>query len=98
MGLYYTKKGDKGYSYAGKKKIYKLNPFVHALGELDILNSFLGVVKSQASGANLKNELRKIQENLFIIQANIAYIMLKEKGKADYQLSYTCQALCKLRH
>ena len=81
MGLFYTKKGDKGYSYIGKKKIYKLNPFVAALGELDQLNSLIGIVKSQKIPTSLKKILHQVQENLFIIQANLAYAMLKEKRK-----------------
>src|SRR3989344_6005774 len=79
MGIFYTKKGDKGYSYVGKKEVYKLNPFVVALGELDQLNSLIGVVKSLEIPPFLKNSLHQIQENLFIIQANVAYAMLKEK-------------------
>ena len=79
MGLFYTKKGDKGFSHIGKKKVYKLDLFVVALGELDELNSLIGVVKSQRISPTLKNNLHQVQENLFIIQANVAYAMLKEK-------------------
>ena len=48
MGLFYTGKGDKGASVVGKKKIKKTNPFVEALGELDELNSTIGVLKADA--------------------------------------------------
>ena len=91
MGLFYTKKGDKGYSRIGKKKIYKLNPFVVALGELDKLNSFIGIVKSlprqwasHRASLFLKKQLHQIQDNLFIIQANVSYAMLKEKRNPPY--------------
>lgn len=79
MGIFYTKKGDKGYSHVGRKKVYKLSPFVVALGELDQLNSLLGVVKSQRTSPPLKKILHQIQEDLFIIQANIAAVMLNSK-------------------
>ena len=82
MGIFYTKKGDKGYSYVGKKEVYKLNPFVVALGELDQLNSLIGVVKSLPENKispTLKRQLHQVQEDLFIIQANVSYTMLKEK-------------------
>lgn len=89
MPLFYTRKGDDGRSHIGKKKIYKLNPFVVALGELDKLNSFIGIVKSLPAEASakaghkvlpsLKKQLHQVQENLFIIQANVSYAMLKEK-------------------
>ncbi len=79
MGLFYTRKGDKGISHVGKKKIKKINPLVEALGQLDELNSMTGVVKSMGVQKNLKTTLHNVQESLFIIQANLAYLMLKEK-------------------
>ena len=79
MSLFYTRKGDDGRSRIGKKKIYKLNPFVVALGELDKLNSFIGIVKSHKISLSLKKQLHQVQEDLFIIQANVSYAMLKEK-------------------
>ena len=82
MSIFYTRKGDDGRSRIGKKKIYKLNPFVVALGELDKLNSFIGVVKSLPGNKispTLKKQLHQVQEDLFIIQANVSYAMLKEK-------------------
>lgn len=79
MAIYYTGKGDKGRSYVGKKSFTKTNLFVEALGELDELNSMLGVLK--ASSARLRKTLHQVQEDLFIIQANLAYAMLKEKRK-----------------
>ena len=79
MSLLYTRKGDKGVSHIGKKRIKKTNPFVEALGQLDELNSMLGVLKSMKIQKNLIDTLHEIQESLFIIQANLAYLMLKEK-------------------
>lgn len=79
MPLFYTRKGDDGRSRIGKKKIYKLNPFVVALGKLDELNSFIGIVKSHKVSPSLKKQLHQVQEDLFIIQANVSYAMLKEK-------------------
>jgi len=82
--LFYTGKGDKGVSAVGKKKIKKTNPFVEALGELDELNSMCGVLKTDAIRPELRKELHQIQENLFIIQANLAYMMLKEKREPPF--------------
>lgn len=77
--LFYTGKGDQGVSSVGKKKIKKTNPFVEALGELDELNSTIGVLKADKIRPELQRRLHQVQENLFIIQANLAYAMLKEK-------------------
>ena len=81
MGNFYTKKGDRGRSYVGKKSVYKADPFVVALGELDQLNSLIGILKSSKIKLSLRKTLHQTQEDLFIIQANLAYLMLKEKRK-----------------
>ena len=75
MGLFFTGKGDKGSSHIGKKKYPKDSPIVEALGDLDELNSLLGVVKTQIHKPGLARKLEDVQKNLFIIQARIAWIM-----------------------
>lgn len=81
MPNFYTGKGDKGRSYVGKKSVSKTCLEVEALGQLDELNSMLGVLKSQKIKQNLKKVLHEIQENLFIIQSHVAAIMLDSKFK-----------------
>ncbi len=76
MGNFYTGKGDKGKSYVGKISVSKTCLEVESLGQLDELNSMLGVLKSQKIPKKLKNILHGVQENLFIIQSHIANIML----------------------
>jgi len=77
MPLFYTKKGDRGKSYVGKKSVSKTCLEVEALGELDELNSMVGVLKAQRISPALKATLHEIQECLFIIQAHVAEIMLE---------------------
>ncbi len=76
MGLFYTRKGDEGVSHIGKTKVLKTCVEVEVLGQLDELNSMIGVLKSQKISKELKNILHQIQENLFIIQANVANLMM----------------------
>lgn len=82
MPLFYTRKGDKGVSHIGKTKISKTCLEVEALGELDELNSMIGVLKSlppqngQKVSPTLKKVLHEVQESLFIVQAHVAEIML----------------------
>ncbi len=84
MSIFYTGKGDKGISHVGKIKIKKTCLEVEALGYLDELNSLIGLIKSlpAQAGQKINRELTKIlhevQECLFIIQANVAYVMLNE--------------------
>lgn len=75
MALFYTGKGDKGSSHIGKKKYPKDSLIIETLGDLDELNSLLGVVKTQIRKPSLAKKLEKVQENLFIIQARIAWLM-----------------------
>ena len=78
MGLFYTGKGDKGTSQVGKKKIPKDSPILEALGDLDELNSLVGVTRSSLKDKRLQAKLKHAQEALFIIQARVAWIMFPE--------------------
>lgn len=49
MSIYYTGKGDGGESRVGRKKYPKTIPEFAALGDLDELNSLLGLVKNRTS-------------------------------------------------
>ena len=77
MALFYTGKGDKGISLIGKKKYQKDSPIMEALGNLDELNSLLGIIRASAK-KDLSQRLFFVQENLFIIQARIAWMMFKK--------------------
>ena len=87
MGLFYTGKGDGGESVVGSKKIDKTGVEIYALGELDELNSLIGIVKNIKINTGFKKILHDVQENLFIVQANLANIMLGGKYKSP-QLSF----------
>ena len=77
MALFYTGKGDKGLSLVGKKKYPKDSPIMEVLGDLDELNSLLGVIRAGAK-KELQSKIFSMQENLFIIQARIAWLMFKK--------------------
>lgn len=77
MALFYTGKGDKGSSFVGKKKYPKDSPIIETLGDLDELNSLLGVIRSTAQ-KDLNQRLFLVQENLFIIQARVAWLMFQK--------------------
>lgn len=70
-----TKTGDKGYTHLiGGRKIIKSSLRIEAYGNVDELNSILGVVISLMQD-NCKNEslkLKKIQNDLFIAGADLA--------------------------
>lgn len=78
MALFYTGKGDKGKSHIGKKKFPKDSPIMETLGDLDELNSLLGLVRSVLKKRDLNKKLLLVQQNLFIIQARVAWLMFKK--------------------
>ena len=69
----YTKGGDKGTtSLVGRKRVPKNHPRVEAYGDLDELISFVGIIIGDTDIAQVKSDLRKIQENLMLISAHFA--------------------------
>jgi|TARA_Y100000310_G_scaffold170442_2_gene170635 cob(I)alamin adenosyltransferase len=85
--MLYTRTGDKGKTslFGSKKRISKNSTVAEALGSLDELNSFLGLCKVEArktqEGGVLVGKrkkvltsdiLREVQQNLFIVQAEVA--------------------------
>ena len=81
--MLYTKKGDNGTTktFGCDQRISKSSIVAEALGSLDETNSFLGLVraKTKNSSFKIKNKNTKysdiileIQQNLFIVQAEVA--------------------------
>ena len=62
----YTKKGDRGKTglYTGKKRLSKDSLRIRAVGTIDELNSYLGVVISAGEKSHLGKLLREIQKDL----------------------------------
>jgi len=77
--MLYTKNGDNGKTniFWCDQKLSKSSAIAEALGCLDETNSYLGVIKCKVKGKKFKKEkiqdlIRNIQNNLFIIQAQVA--------------------------
>jgi len=69
----YTKKGDKGKTSLCKKgstqkrKILKSDSVIHALGAIDELNSYLGVITSHSQDQKLNKTITDLQKDMFTI-------------------------------
>ncbi len=78
--MLYTRKGDKGKTkiFHCKQSLSKSSIVAEALGTLDEVNSFLGVIKAKINqgepliDSDVSSFLQKMQENLFIIQAEVS--------------------------
>jgi cob(I)alamin adenosyltransferase len=69
----YTKGGDKGEtSLLGGTRVAKSHDRVEAYGNLDELNSFIGLIRDQDILPHYKEVLLRVQENLFVAEALIA--------------------------
>lgn len=69
----YTKTGDKGEtSLFGGKRVKKDNPRIEAYGNADELNSCIGVVRSFAPPSEIDAVLAEIQNDLFVLGADLA--------------------------
>jgi len=69
----YTKGGDRGEtSLLGGTRVAKSHDRVEAYGNLDELNSFVGLVRDQEIAPHYRDVLITIQEHLFIAEALIA--------------------------
>ena len=73
--MLYTRKGDGGTSgsFGTKERRAKTDPLFEALGSLDEANSLLGICKSKVRKVHkVYKILEQIQQDLFIIQAEVA--------------------------
>lgn len=69
----YTKGGDKGEtSLLGGTRVPKSHDRVEAYGNLDELNSFIGLIRDQEIDPHYREVLIRIQQDLFVAEALIA--------------------------
>lgn len=81
MSTFYTGKGDGGVSHVGRKQIKKTCLEVVAVGDLDELNSFLGLAKHHLGDKKMMKVFDDIQQDVFIIQAHVAACMFEDAYK-----------------
>lgn len=69
----YTRTGDEGItSLVGGKRVRKDSSRVEAYGDIDELNALLGIVHAQANDKEIKKITLQIQNDLFIVGADLA--------------------------
>jgi ATP:cob(I)alamin adenosyltransferase len=69
-----TKTGDDGYTnLLDGKRVHKYDLRVELLGAIDELTSAMGVMKSEVSNEEIKNELSEIQASFITVMAQIAH-------------------------
>ena len=69
----YTKTGDKGETALyGGTRVSKASARVESYGTIDELNAFIGSAKCEISDENIKDQLKKIQFDLFTVGSESA--------------------------
>ncbi|MGH9783134.1 MAG: cob(I)yrinic acid a,c-diamide adenosyltransferase [Terriglobia bacterium] len=69
----YTRTGDEGQTSLGSgERVSKASPRVSAYGDVDELNSFLGLARTKIANPDLLKLLERIQNELFILGADLA--------------------------
>jgi len=90
-GSIYTGAGDEGKTrLLGLRRFKKNSKIVHALGEIDELNTFIGFAackcdRSTEMGMSFLGVLDKIQEDLYKIGAELAGADLSRMGAGDVE-------------
>ena len=79
--MLYTKKGDDGKTiiFGCDQKLSKSSAIAEALGCLDEINSYLGICKTKIADKENKELIHRIQNDLFVIQAQVAGVDKKIK-------------------
>ena len=86
MSEFYTGTGDEGKTgILSEKRLSKSDTLIDAIGCVDELNSYLGVVSFYTKDTLISDQLFKIQNDLFIIGANLASLSNGKIEKATLQ-------------
>jgi cob(I)alamin adenosyltransferase len=82
----YTKSGDKGKTSLGTgQRLLKCHPRIQAIGDVDEVNSFLGLALHFSTDVVMKDLLQKIQNDLFDVGADLCVPDTKKiEITADY--------------
>jgi cob(I)alamin adenosyltransferase len=77
----YTKTGDDGTTgLIGNKRVKKSNPRIATYGMVDELNAAIGIALSSKLGKDIRDLLTKIQNDLFVVGADLANPNLNNKS------------------
>ncbi|MGB5278461.1 MAG: cob(I)yrinic acid a,c-diamide adenosyltransferase [Gammaproteobacteria bacterium] len=89
----YTRTGDAGETgTADGSRLSKTDSLIHAQGDIDELNSFVGLLASKVSNAELHELISRIQHDLFNVGAELslsqAIIMAEDVSFLEHQLDH----------
>lgn len=85
----YTRSGDEGETWLGDRtRIAKTDPRIHATGDIDELNAHIGaVIAAESIRAEHETWLRRIQNDLFDVGADLCVPISEETGKSRFRVT-----------
>jgi cob(I)alamin adenosyltransferase len=72
MADFYTGMGDEGNTSIGNRKVRKSDSLISAIGEIDELNSVVGLAAANITDGHVLDILKGIQNELFIVGAELS--------------------------
>jgi cob(I)alamin adenosyltransferase len=77
----YTKGGDTGKTSLGSgQRVLKSSKIIHAIGEVDETNSYIGIVRYHCKNKEIDQDLAQIQNDLFDVGADLCMPQNQEKA------------------
>ncbi|MEM3351983.1 MAG: cob(I)yrinic acid a,c-diamide adenosyltransferase [Saccharolobus sp.] len=73
----FTKSGDDGNTNVISKRVGKDSPLVNLLGDIDEINSFIGLALTKIKWEDIRRDLMKVQNDLFILGEEV----IQNKGR-----------------
>ncbi|NON62597.1 cob(I)yrinic acid a,c-diamide adenosyltransferase [Acidianus sp. RZ1] len=68
----FTRSGDDGNTNVIRKRVGKDSPLVNFLGDLDELNSFLGLALTRIEWDDVRKDLERVQRELFVLGEDVS--------------------------
>ncbi len=85
MSKYYTGNGDDGSSsIMSASRMPKDDPIIEAIGEIDELNSSIGVAAFYIREDEIRKELENVQDDLFSAGASLAYVLNHGASRVEF--------------
>ncbi|MEM0199957.1 MAG: cob(I)yrinic acid a,c-diamide adenosyltransferase [Saccharolobus sp.] len=75
----FTKSGDDGNTNVINKRVGKDSPLVNLLGDIDEINSFIGLALTKIKWEDMRRDLMKVQNDLFILGEEV----IQNKGRVS---------------
>ncbi|MCW1297184.1 MAG: cob(I)yrinic acid a,c-diamide adenosyltransferase [Candidatus Rehaiarchaeum fermentans] len=79
--MYYSGRGDDGYTDLKGERVRKDCPAIELIGELDKLAAHIGLALSEIVDKEIRETLEEVERHIYLISAKVSGFITKEKEK-----------------